>query len=114
MEHIVNGCEDCPFFDSAGGEYDRWCNHPNRPIKVFEKVVTDKIEWLDVTEDEKGIVLEEYKERKQVMIFKGNKTYIVNEFDTKLYESKPYLDYPNWCPMIIEPIIVKAKFQVLT
>lgn len=111
MEQIVTGCDDCPFKDSAGGEYDKYCNHPNRGIGVRERFIgsNNLFDVRDVPEPLKSELINRYKQDNEGRYDIEGKTYFVYNLPLDLYKEKPYLDYPNWCPLIIEPIIIKSN-----
>ena len=114
MEHIVTGCEDCPFKDSAGGEFNWYCNHPNRGIGVQERYIGEDglFKVREVSEPLMSELVGRFKKDNEGRYDIEDKTYFVFNLPLKLYEIKPYLDYPSWCPLSTEPItIIKTTKQ---
>lgn len=108
MEQIVTGCYDCPFFDSADGEFDRWCNHPKRVFNVFEKVVVNGRLEAKFCEGELKdmLIAKHFEEREQNMIYLDGNNYIVSNMPIKSEEKE---NAPDWCPLNKEQITIIKK-----
>lgn len=109
MEYCVTGCEGCPFADSAWGEYQKWCNHPFRPLRIgyYENGV-----WYpyDLTYEQKNEIIKRWKKEGDVPYIEMNDfTYWVESLpieDDKV-SYKPIM--PEWCPLKVEPITISLK-----
>lgn len=111
MEQIVTGCEKCPLKDSASGEYYKYCNHPDRGIEVNERYIGEDNYFAvrEVDEPLKSKLIQDYKDNGVSRVELNGKTYLFYDMPLDLYKSEPYLNYPYWCPLIIEPITIKLK-----
>lgn len=108
MEQMVTGCKDCPLKDSAGGEYGWYCNHPNRGIGVQERYIGEDglFKVKEVSEPILSDLIERYKKDNGGKYEIEDKTYFVFNLPLNLYKTKPYLDFPSWCPLNSEPITI--------
>lgn len=117
MEHTVTGCIDCPLYDSAQGEYNRWCHHPDRPIRVLRYDGTPGVwnwpeaelpkEVFDTIRKENGFGLLDFLKKYE------NDNDVHLRIDEPGIEDDPEDHYspitPDWCPLNKEPITIIKK-----
>lgn len=111
MEILVQGCFNCPFRDSADGEYGKYCNHPYRDIDVLERVigVDGFFEHKVINEQEKLDLISKYKIDGKSVIYINDRVFIIRESSLDIGRGVPYNHYPDWCPLNKEPITIKKE-----
>lgn len=116
MEHTVTACSDCPFYDSANGEYGAWCNHPHSPFDINVHVTGDEkidgscIKEVVVLESEKEYYKKEAHRRSLLSThdLEKNETWMsIRIINTEIELDKNYNPItPDWCPLKKEPITI--------
>ena len=115
MNHKITGCADCPLFDSAKGEYGRWCNHPNRKVLVQERILVDSdktasgkiYEMIPVDNEEK------YKYFSGLLLNSPENNIRVDDEGREYFiQNEPIINYPDvgyspdWCPLNSELLMI--------
>lgn len=110
MEQIVTGCVDCPFRDSAKGEYHKYCNHPDRGIGMHERIIQNGLfEAIDVEERFKANLIKKYKEDFEGRYVIEDRTFFVFDLPLNLYKDGVSVNSPEWCPLNKEPITIRKQ-----